>query len=212
MGLFYDGHGEMSISTLSAGQGPVPNTLRRLLRAKERALIVAKAAAYCLQCVCDVALTNKEADMHIKIGGMSRRMRTSRPWKWRKYLARRRAFADMPVIMEKKIYKKQYVLTTYGRLTHERHRFEFLIYNVSSLDLAHTETEDVKKTQIWFRYLSLFEYLIQTLPQAGYYKPLIGLCKTESFAPMSMMFPDISRRARREMSKYLSRMKSNRDS
>jgi len=50
------------------------------------------------------------------------------------------------------------------------------------------------------------EYLITILPRAGKFPPLIHLCRTKSFAPMSMMFPDRSRSARRAIGAYLSRM------
>jgi len=50
------------------------------------------------------------------------------------------------------------------------------------------------------------EYLITILPRAGRFPPLIHLCGTKSFAPMSMMFPDLSLRARRAIGAYLIRM------
>jgi len=44
--------------------------------------------------------------------------------------------------------------------------------------------------------------------RAGGFSPLIHLCKTKVFVPMSMMFPDESRKARRAIAAYLDRMEA----
>ena len=58
----------------------------------------------------------------------------------------------------------------------------------------------------YYEYMAYLHYFIGILPHAAPFPPLIDLCKTKCFAPMSMMLPNVTRRARRAMTVYLDRV------
>ena len=181
----------------------IANTFRRLLTETEEALIISKAAMHCLQYLCDQSHTRKEANEHLQTRDMDRNYRKICPWKWH----RRPSCCDLarkPVLAVHK-YGTQLTLTTYGRL-YAKYNFRYYrIYSLQSLKWTNWRLDNYTD-HTWFEYLSFLKHLISILSCAGRFPPLIHLCRTKSFALMSMMFPDQSRRARRAIGAYLNRM------
>jgi len=189
----------------------ITNNFRQLLSKTDEALIISKAAIHCLEYLCDLSRTRNEAKRHLQIRQMDCNYRRTRPWKWHQR-ASCRDFARTPVLIVKPYVHPgddQLGLTTYRRL-YANHLFQlYAVYSLHSLQWIHWRESDKyinTKPKITFEYLSLLQYLVTILPRAGRFPPLIHLCKTKAFAPMSMMFPDQSRKARRAIGDYLNRM------
>ena len=185
------------------------NTFWLVLTKTDEALIVSKAAMFCLEYLCDLSFTQKYAQNHYKILGTDRQYRKTRPWLWHQ----RRSCRDLArkVIVQDELLDDffQYSLTTYGRLFSKNdfrygdiyplHSFPWIRWNFVNYD---------HPAKPFYQYRSFLEYLVIILPRAGKYSPLMHLCKTKAFAPMSMMFPDHSRNARRAIAAYLNRMEA----
>jgi len=206
--------------SISAGLGRAllqvewPETFQQILNDVEISLIIAKAATYCLQYVCDVAPTKQEAGRHLDIGERNRRKRKLLPWQWHRRDSPRN-FSQKQLLSEVFHYlynQKRYCyflrLFNYGALSRRPDLAHKSIYSPDSFDWTLWNSNEARPAQLWHQFLSPLEYIITLLPRAGRYEPLIHLCRTKTFAPMSMMFPDISRRARRAIAAYLERMDS----
>ena len=187
----------------------ITNTFQLLLDKSDKALIISKAAMYCLQYLCDPSHTRKMAQWHLGIRQMDRNHRRTRPLQWH-LQASCRDLSKKPVItvLADLISPKNFTLTTYGRFCGGKKYFYYRIFSLHSQQWIDWKPSPYNplKAQSWSKYLTLLEYLPAILPHAGKFQPLIHLCKTKAFAPLSMMFPDLSRRARRAICAYLDRM------
>jgi len=187
------------------------NTFQRFLNKRDKGLIISKAAIHCLEYLCDLSRTRTEAKRHLQIRQTDRNCRKIHPWKWHRR-ASCRDFARTPVLIVKPDWhpsdNRRLTLTTYRRLYANNAFPRQVVYALHSLQWIHWRSDEYidDTPEISFEFLSLLQYLATILPRAGRFPPLIHLCKTKAFAPMSMMFPDQSRQARRAIGDYLNRM------
>jgi len=185
------------------------NTFQPVLTNADRLRIFSRAALYFLQFLCDSNITKGEAKRHLKVVGLEKRRRNSSPWKWHRLTSAHK----IPKNEKRLVLYKDYVGNTSENfcqsyaLLPKRVLLSYAgIYSFASFDWKNVGSSWEQCHQRWYTYLSYLDYLVEILPLAGRYPPLIDLCKTKAFAPMSMMFPAISRRARRAIDKYLKRM------
>ena len=170
--------------------------------------IISRAAAYCLQFLADVVLTHQEAKNHFTIGCIGKTKRRASPYVWnRRY---RHGFRKRHVFIG--VYyadKKCVSLSTYEKLLTKEYPYRPL-FSVTSMRWHKWKTSDwtPEAFEVWYQYMVILEYLPLILLRAGKFPPLIRLSRTRSFAPLSMLFPDLSRRARRAITVYLDRMDS----
>jgi len=195
------------------------DTFRLLLSKADEALIISKAAMYCLEYLCDRSRTRKDTKRHIQIPKMHRNYRKTRPWRWhQRHPDLCRDLTRTPVFLTNRFpssRSQRLSLTTYGRLFAELFFEHDPIYTVHSRRWIHWRSDFYNSNytaKAFFKYLALMEYLITILLRVGRFPPLIHLCRTRSFSPMSMMFPDLSLQARRAIGAYLDRMDSPVDS
>jgi len=183
----------------------VIHTLQCFVGTEQKSLILSKAATHCLSFLCDIESTKQEAIKHL-LAGIDNRRRKETAWLWR--------MRASPRVFERKAFlcgtllwsRPRSIIQTYGQLADAINKNYFPIYSFSSFDWASRHSNTNEETQAWHIYMSFLEYLPQILRHAGHYTPLIDICKTKSLAPMSMMFPALSRRARRAIARYLERM------
>jgi len=189
----------------------IANTFQLLLNKTDEALIISKAAMHCLQYLCDPSFTKKQAKRHLRIREIERKNRVTRPWKWHRR-ALCRDLARKHVLIVRKYWDlndQRLTLTTYGRLHAKDYIQHYPIYSLHSQRWIHWRSngyDGTYTTQIFNEYLSLLKYFTIILPRAGSFLPLIQLCKTKCFGPMSMMFPDESLRGRHAIEAYINRM------
>jgi len=199
------------------GSPTVWNAFQHVLTMADRSHIVSRAALYCIDQLCDTEKTKNAAYVHIKVEGIRRKRRNNRPWLWH-----RRNSSDIIPKKRNKVTKMlifKYIpgLPKHGKQWSCFHAYAELqalctrhsheIYTLASFDWNRRNYQED-----WFYYLACLEHLPQILPMAGRYPPLIEACKTKAFAPMSMIFPTLSRRACRAMHNYLKRMDAEYDS
>jgi len=175
-------------------------TIRRHFPPTGNSHILSRAAAYCLQTLFDNSPSaQREARKLLQIGKLNRKIRKSYPWRWHKR-TRSRLQADQQVLRYQSLYSRSQ-LTTFGTISNRHNAYSFDIYSVFDFpQIPHDGWRDLP-----FRYLSVMEYFIDILPLAGRYAPLVDLCSKRSFSPMSMLFPDLSKVARRAIGDYLVR-------
>ena len=178
----------------------IADTLRHRLDDSERQTILSRAAASCLDYVCDIARTREEAHIHLKMRWIDREKRKTRPWRWH-MRSGSRVFQKRTVLSNER-FSRTPSISTYGKITKDLDEYHFRIFSCNFFDWF----EPRKRRHDWYHYLAALENMCRYLPLAARYTPLIDLCKTKVFAPMSMMFPTLSRRARRKMAEYLERM------
>ena len=184
----------------------ITNTFQLLLSESDKGLIISKAAMYCIQYLCDPSHTRKMAKWHLRDWVMGRNHRKTRPWQWHRQASYHRQ-GRRPVLA---------LLSHLAKLTLTTYRIFFLKQDDADHHLCPLHSplrtywrSNLNKphyTREWGEYPNLLEYLPTILPRAGKFLPLIHLCKTKAFAPISMMFPDLSCRARRAIWKYLDRV------
>jgi len=185
------------------------NTFQPVLTKGDRLRIFSRPAFYCLQFLCNSNITKGEAKRHLKVAGMEKKRRNSSPWKWHRLTsAHQIPKNEKRLVLYTRSWraKSQSFCQSYAvlpKIPDPRHK---LIYSFASFDWKNVGSSWEQCPQRWFKYLSYLEYLVEILLLAGRYPPLIDLCKTKAFAPMSMMFPAFSRRTRRAIDKYLERM------
>jgi len=187
----------------------ITDTLRLVLNKADEAYIISKAAMSCLEYLCDSSFTDEHDQEHLQILGGDRNYRKTRPWRWHQ----RRSCRGLArkVIVQHELFSDfcQYSLTTYGKLFSKNHFGYVDIYPIHSLPWIHWNFDNNDHlTKPFYNYRGYLEYLVILLPRAGRFSPLIHLCKTKAFVPMSMMFPDRSRKARRAIAAYLDRMEA----
>jgi len=197
--------------TASSCNAAIIDKFQLLLKKSDEALIISKAAMYCLQYLCSSSRTAKMAKWHLGIREMDRNHRKTRPWQWHRQ-ASCRDLSKKPVltVFTDFMSEDKLTLTTYGRLPRRKNHFYYYIYSLHLQQWFDWESYLYNSfySQSWRKYLSLLEYLPTILPHAGKFLPLIHLCKTKAFAPISMMFPDLSRRARHAICEYLNRVEA----
>jgi len=189
------------------------NTFRLLLSKTDETLIISKAAMYCIEYLTDRSRTRKGTKRHIQVPEMHRNYRRLRPWRWhRRQEGLYRDITRTPVLLRGRyasLCSQRLCLTTYGRIFAREYFQHHPIYTVHSRPWDQLGSEfhnSDNAREIFQKYCALMEYLITILPRAGRFPPLIHLCRTKSFAPMSMMFQDQSRRTRRAIEAYLCQM------
>ena len=193
--------------TFSPNDQVIIDTFRLILNKEDEAVIMSKAALFCLEYLCDVSSTLKDARRHLRVLRADRKYRNTRPWRWHQ----RRLWYDLErkVMVQSHSFNNffQYSLITYGRLLSKTKFHYDDVYPLHSLPWIHWNFLKRKhRAEPFYRYRGFLEYLAILLPRAGRFSPLIHLCKTKVFVPMSMMFPDESRKARRAIAVYLDRM------
>jgi len=186
------------------------NNFQPHLTKADQLQIFSRAALYCLQFLCDASRRKDEAERHLKVVGLEKKRRNSRPWQWH----RQTSAHNIPknekrlVFLKDPLGRQRYnSCLSYAELANVRALNFTQIYSCASFDWAKANDKSRLHFDIgWLFYLAYLEYITEILPLAGRYPPLIEFCRTKAFAPMSMMFPALSRRARREIDKYLQRM------
>jgi len=188
----------------------ITKTFQQLLSKADEALIISKAAIHCLEYLCDLSRTRKEAKRHLQIRQTDRNCRKTRPWKWHQRASCRDFARTLVLTVKPYLHPNDYrlTLTAYRRLYASNAFQNPAVYSLHSLQWIHWRSNKYidHTPQVSFEYLNLLQYLVTILPRAGRFPPLIHLCKTKAFTPMSMMFPDQSRKARRAIGNYLNRM------
>jgi len=201
--IFYDQGGERDADCTCK----VINTFQPVLTKADRLRIFSRAALYCLQFLCDSNITKGEAKRHLKVVGLEKERRNSSPWKWHRLTsAHKIPKNEKRLVLYKDVWERTSVFQSYAilpKIPDPRHK---RIYSFASFDWKNVWSSWEQCPQRWFKYLSYLEYLVEILPLAGRYPSLIDFCKTKAFAPISMMFPALSRRARRLIGEYLKRM------
>jgi len=185
------------------------NAFRLVVNKEDEALIISKAAMFCLEYLCDLLSTRRDALRHLRVPRADQKYGKTRPWRW--YQRRSCHGLARKVIVQKArlLYFFQYSLTTYGRFFYQHHFKNTSIFPPHSLPWIHWNfRNDYYWAKPFHQYCGFLEYLVILLPRAGRFSPLIHLCKTKVFVPMSMMFPDQNRKTRRAMVAYLNRMES----
>jgi len=170
--------------------------------------IISRAAAYCLQFLADVVLTHQEVKNHFTIDCIHKKKRRASPYVWNRRYPHR--FRRRHVFIGVYYADKKYVsLSTYEKLLTKEYPYRPL-FSVTSMRWHKWKTSDwtPETFEVWYQYMVILEYLPLILPCAGKFPPLIHLCRTKCFAPLSMLFPYLSRRARRAIAVYLDRMDS----
>jgi len=203
--IFYDQGGENYTDSISL---KVINTFQPLLTKADHLRIFSRAALYCLQFLCDSNITKGEAKRHLKVSGMEKRRRNSSPWKWHRLTSVHNISKNekRPVLYTNSWRQNSLNLyQSYAVLPELMASYAIRIYSFGSFDWKNVGSQQQCRQQ-WYMYFAYLEYLVDILPLAGRYPPLIDFCKTKTFAPMSMMVPALSRRARRAIDKYLKRM------
>ena len=181
---------------------------RRLATDVQKSQILSRAAAYCLQIICDPShLIRKTSQGYLQIGKLNRRTRKLYPWKWHRQ-SWSRLQVNQPIFMVSHLHSNRYVLSTFRKLFDHSTGSASAHVGFSSVYQSHHENIVAFRSLMVNRYLNHLNYFIQILPCAGRYTELINLCKTRSFSAMSMVFPELSREARREIAEYLERMKT----
>ena len=179
-----------------------------LLTVSDQWRIFSRAALYCLQFLHNAILTKNEAGRHLKVTGMERKRRNNLPWQWRRRTPSSNIFQNKQrLLLFKDPFRRQphMLCYPYTELAKLEKTYNCQIYSFAAFDWKNAN-KDQDSLQDWDKYLAYLEYLIDILPLAGWYPALIDFCKTKAFAPMSMMFPVVSRQARQEIDKYLKRM------
>jgi len=185
------------------------NTFRLVLNKEDEALIISKAAMFCLEYLCDRSSTRRDARRHLRFSIVDRKYRKTWPWRWHQRRSCHGLARKIIVQKARLFYFFQYSLTTYGRFFCQHHFKNTSIYPPHSLPWIHWNfRNDDHGVKPFYQYRDFLEYLVIILPRAGRFSPLIRLCKTKAFVPMSMMFPDQSRKTRRAIAAYLDRMES----
>jgi len=188
----------------------VINNFQPLLTNADRLRIFSRAALYCLQFLCDSNITKGEAKRHLKVAGMEKKRRNSNPWKWHRLTSAHKIPKNekRPLIyMNSWLHNPRLTFCQSYAVAPKRLLPSHIeIYYFSSFDWKDAGRSSERGSQRWDTYWGYLAYLVEILPLAGRYPPLIDLCKTKAFAPMSMMFPENSRRARRAIDEYLKRM------
>lgn len=183
----------------------INRTFKHLLTKVDESNIFSRAAAYCLQRLCDSSLeSRRQAHKFIKIGPLRRKIRRSYPWRWH----RRFWSCSQEARFVVKTDIEKYILSTFTKLQDSNKTYLDYPFHICPLFSIHqTHSEDGAPWSVLpFQYLCYLESLIDLLPHAARYKPLIDLCKTKGFSAMSTGFPVLSRRARTGIAKYLERM------
>lgn len=185
-----------------------------LVTKSEQSYIASRAALYCLVFLCDNKRTKAEAKRHLKVGSkMDTKRRHNYPWQWHRKIPSQLIDRNTKkLVLLGDIFTQRNVFSTYAKLPRLEKILFFPIHSFVSRDWASQDLDwgsgPIDETQDWFRYMAYLEYLPVILPLAGQYPPLIQMCKTKGFAAMSMMFPTLSRRARRSIHDYLGRLGS----
>jgi len=171
--------------------------------------IISRAAAHCLRFLLgDIIGTGQRAKTRFTLNRIGNKKRRAFPWMWRQRSRRRPA--KKHVFMGVFYADQRYVsLSTYEKLLTKEYPYR-PIFSVNSMrwNKWKTSNRTPGTVEVWYRYMAILEYLPIILPRAGRFPPLIHLCRTKSFAPLSMLFPDLSRRARQAITVYLDRMDS----
>jgi len=143
----------------------------------------ARGAMYCLIRLCDHrAYIPEFSDENMNSKKTGRRRNT--PWKWRR---------TMNLVSHQPLTRPTF--KTASSTSH----------NNDNANVVATTSDIHGERKLPATYLCLLKYLAYFLPRSSPYGPLIDACHNKTFAPMSRVFPRTSRRARREMSVYLSR-------
>ena len=187
------------------------NMFKPFLTKADYSHVFPRAALYCLQFLCDsIISTRDEAERHLKVPGMEKQRRHSRPWAWhRQTSAHKTPKNEKRFFLYKDTFqqKSNNFCQCYAELPKLQKTYYTEIYSFESFDWKNVKSKEIGKyPQRWKQYLAYLEYLLEILPLVGRYPPLIEYCKTKAFGPMSMMFPALSRRARQAIDEYLKRM------
>jgi len=187
----------------------ITDTLRLVLNKADEALIISKAAMSCLEYLCHSSFTDEHVQEHLQILGVDRNYRKTQPWRWHQQRSCRGLARK--VIVQHGLFNNscRYSLTTYGKLFSRTYFGHDKIYPLHSLPWIHWNfCNNDHQAKPFYQYRGYLEYLVILLPCAGRFSPLIHLCKTKAFVPMSMMFPDRSRKARHAIAAYLNRIEA----
>jgi len=174
----------------------IRNKFRRLLTNEEKTRIFSRAAVYSFVKLCDQSPeARKEANEFLRIGKFNTRIRRSYPWRWHRQVWSRLHVGRI-YFMPKFGHRDKYRLWRLSQIKRRRPNRICSIFAPHPLSFSRAPSQ----------YLIFLRAFIKLLPCAGRYPYLIGLCRTRDFSALSMMFPGLSRRARREITKYLARM------
>jgi len=156
----------------------IGNTFRQLLSKTDEALIISKAAIYCIEYLTDRSRTRKDKKRHIRVPDMHRNFRKIRPWRWHRR-QQTRDLARIPVLFERipsSSSRNKISLTTYGRLFAKSHFFHHPKHTVHSRPWNHRRSgfrNGDNAGETLHEYCALVDYLSTILPRAGRFPPLI---------------------------------------
>lgn len=186
----------------------ITSTFQRLLTSEEMSSIISKGVAYCLQVILNRRPeTRKKQNVCLQIMKLSGKLRFIYPWRWhRGSSSRLRMHQGMDGLYSRRRYKRFAFRDVINSERHQK-KFPVPVFPVAFMHrLAGLKDPCPRWTIIWSHYRYCLKDLIELLPEAGRYPPLIHLCKTGAFSPLSMAFPALSHRARLEIKRYLDRV------
>ena len=186
--------------------GQIGYTLRNILTKEDKSRIYSRAAAYCIQFLSNHdSELSPEAQGFIQIRSINKRIRQHRPWHWHRTF-RHRLHTDQLLYIND---RTRYPFLNFQQMLdmdEENKESEIRPYSIFSINWSYKD--NIAYPGLPYRYMSYLEYLVEILPQAEPYIPLINMCRTKTFSRMSIAFPALSRRARRMMAEYLERAES----
>lgn len=199
------------LSTLSDRRNKACNqigfTLRHVLTKQDKCRIFSRAAAYCMNYLSNLnSDLSKEAHRIIKLWSTSRRIRQVRPWHWHRTFRRRVRHVDQLLYTTSGHGYSLANFTDIVNMYKDNKQESFSVCSIFSVNWRNVKEKDTYNwSKLPYEYICYLEYFIKILPRAGPYAPLIDMCRTRTFSPMSMVFPVLSRRAQRVIADYLKR-------
>ena len=200
---------ELASNESSGYLSQIGYTLRHLLTKADKSRIYSRAAAYCIEYLSRNSphLEDKIYEF-IQIRSINRRTRRNRPWHWHRIFRHRLQVDQLLYIAG--LYRYRRGLTNFEKLVNvdkKRKEYQFEVCSIFSVNWRN-KPDPIFGTSLPYKYMCHLEYFINTLPQAEPYTPLIDMCRTKAFSPWSMLFPALSRQARRAITAYLERVQS----
>ena len=182
-------------------------TFRNILTKADKSRMYSRAAAYCIQ-----FLSNHDSELRpeahgfIQIRSINRRIRQHRPWHWHRTFRHRLQTDQLLHTYNPPRYSV--IISFAEMLKVEKDPGCDSIWACSIFSGNWNSRDKTPSSKLPYKYMTYLEYLVEILPQAEPYIPLINMCRTKTFSRMSIAFPALSRRARRMMAEYLERAES----
>ncbi|KAF4621669.1 hypothetical protein D9613_012826 [Agrocybe pediades] len=188
----------------------------------EKEAIFAKSASFCLALLCDERSASQDAGSIYGIARHDRRKKRDHPWHWRQMVPRPPSLGNRLALIG---FRPTLYMDYKLKLTRIRKALRNSIpYRYGDIRLItmreyfEVKSEPVPKSwpwwikderpQQWPLYIFLLDLLPHILPLAGWYEPLVDMCRKKCLSSLSQVWPKKSRRARQAIDNYLCRMDS----